>query len=674
MELKIASDYQPAGDQAQAIEKLATALAAGAKRTTLLGVTGSGKTFTMANVMARLQRPALVLSPNKTLAAQLYAEFRTFFPENAVEFFVSYYDYYQPEAYIPQSDTYIDKDSAINERIDRLRLSATTSLLTRRDVVVIASISCIYGLGAPAEYARMTIALERGQVISRHAVLRKLIEMQYGRGEDLARGTMRVRGDTLDVHASYREDAYRVTWDGDTIETIRSIDPLTGDTTTELRSVVIYPAKHFVQTWEALQKAIAAIEVELGSRYEELKSQGKILEAERIKQRTTYELEMMKELGYCKGIENYARHLTGRAPGEPPYTLLDYFPSDGLIFIDESHVATGQLEGMFNGDRARKQVLVDFGFRLPSALDNRPLKGEEFYARTPQLVFVSATPGKVERAQSTLVVEQLIRPTGLIDPAVEVRPATNQVHDLMNEIAGAVERGERVLVTTLTKRTSEELTTFVEEKGYKVAYLHAEIETLERIERLKMLRAGEVDVLIGINLLREGLDLPEVALVAIMDADREGFLRSETSLIQMMGRAARHRTGRVILYADAVTGSMKRAIDETDRRRQRQLDYNQAHGITPRSIQKPLEALEVFALDPFEEEMLTAADANMLPPDAKGLLIESLEREMNEAAAALEFERAAYIRDRIEKLGGKKKRSARKAGPPGPRRGRPARA
>jgi excinuclease ABC subunit B len=663
MTFELKSTYQISGDQGAAIEGLIKGIESGADRLTLLGVTGSGKTFTMANVVARLNRPTLILSPNKTLAAQLFAEFKGFFPSNAVEYFVSYYDYYQPEAYIPQSDTYIDKDAMINERIDRLRLAATTSLLSRRDALVVASISCIYGLGAPSEYMKMSVTLKRGETVPRDRVVKRLVEMQYSRGEDLERGTMRVRGDTLDVHASYREDAYRITWSGDEIEGLYAINPLTGNVTAEFKSLTVFAAKHFVQSQESINAALKRIEEELKARYAELKGAGKILEAERILQRTNFDLEMIRELGYCSGIENYSRHLTGRAEGEPPYTLLDYFPSDLLVFIDESHVAASQIEGMYNGDRARKQTLVDFGFRLPSALDNRPLKGAEFHARVPQIVFVSATPGAFERKVSKVWVEQLVRPTGLVDPEIEIRPATGQVDDLRKEIDRAIERGERVLVTTLTKRTSEELTTYLEEKGYSVGYLHSEIKTLERIEILKSLRTGDIDVLIGINLLREGLDLPEVALVAILDADREGFLRSETSLIQTMGRAARNLTGRVILYADTETGSMKRAIEETRRRREVQLAYNERMGITPQSISKPIDSLSVFALDPFEEDLFDAAEAAKMPEDARELLADTLRREMDAAAEVLDFEKAAYLRDKIETLTGRKrgKKSGRKS-------------
>ncbi|HBW47676.1 TPA: excinuclease ABC subunit B, partial [bacterium] len=565
---------------------------------------------------------------------------------------VSYYDYYQPEAYIPQTDTYIDKDAMINERIDRLRLSATTSLMTRRDVIVVSSISCIYGLGAPTEYSKMTLILKRGEEISRSGAIKKLVTMQYSRGEDLSRGTMRLRGEILELHPSYREDAFRIIFFGDSIESIQSISPLNGNATGEFENVTIYPAKHFVQSDDSLKSAVERIEAELNERYLELQSQKKILEAERLKQRTNYDLDMIREMGYCKGIENYARHLTGRKKGEPPYTLLDYFPEDFLVFIDESHVATGQIEGMYAGDRSRKLTLVDFGFRLPSALDNRPLKADEFYSRVKQAVFTSATPGNYELKISKRVVEQLIRPTGLVDPEIEIRPATGQVDDLLKELTLAVEKNERVLVTTLTKRTAEELAGFIEDKGFKVEYLHSEIKTMERIEKLKALRTGEIQVLVGINLLREGLDLPEVALVAILDADREGFLRSEKSLIQTMGRAARNRTGRVLLYADNITGSITRAVEETRRRRQIQLEYNERMGITPQSISKPIESLDVFSVDPLEKELID--DADLLPREAKLLLIQSLEEEMQNAAETLNFERAAYLRDKIESLKGKK--------------------
>ncbi|OIO28584.1 MAG: excinuclease ABC subunit B [Candidatus Hydrogenedentes bacterium CG1_02_42_14] len=652
MNFKLTSSFEASGNQAKAVDSLLEGLNNGEDRLTLLGVTGSGKTFTMAKVIEQLNRSALILSPNKTLAAQLYAEFKNFFPENAVEFFVSYYDYYQPEAYIPQTDTYIDKDAMINERIDRLRLSATTSLMTRRDVIVVSSISCIYGLGAPTEYSKMTLILKRGEEISRSGAIKKLVTMQYSRGEDLSRGTMRLRGEILELHPSYREDAFRIIFFGDSIESIQSISPLNGNVTGEFENVTIYPAKHFVQSDDSLKSAVERIEAELNERYLELQSQKKILEAERLKQRTNYDLDMIREMGYCKGIENYARHLTGRKKGEPPYTLLDYFPEDFLVFIDESHVATGQIEGMYAGDRSRKLTLVDFGFRLPSALDNRPLKADEFYSRVKQAVFTSATPGNYELKISKRVVEQLIRPTGLVDPEIEIRPATGQVDDLLKELTLAVEKNERVLVTTLTKRTAEELAGFIEDKGFKVEYLHSEIKTMERIEKLKALRTGEIQVLVGINLLREGLDLPEVALVAILDADREGFLRSEKSLIQTMGRAARNRTGRVLLYADNITGSITRAVEETRRRRQIQLEYNERMGITPQSISKPIESLDVFSVDPLEKELID--DADLLPREAKLLLIQSLEEEMQNAAETLNFERAAYLRDKIESLKGKK--------------------
>ena len=652
MNFKLTSSFEASGNQAKAVDSLLEGLNNGEDRLTLLGVTGSGKTFTMAKVIEQLNRSALILSPNKTLAVQLYAEFKNFFPENAVEFFVSYYDYYQPEAYIPQTDTYIDKDAMINERIDRLRLSATTSLMTRRDVIVVSSISCIYGLGAPTEYSKMTLILKRGEGISRSRAIKKLVTMQYSRGEDLSRGTMRLRGEILELHPSYREDAFRIIFFGDSIESIQSISPLNGNATGEFENVTIYPAKHFVQSDDSLKSAVERIEAELNERYLELQSQKKILEAERLKQRTNYDLDMIREMGYCKGIENYARHLTGRKKGEPPYTLLDYFPEDFLVFIDESHVATGQIEGMYAGDRSRKLTLVDFGFRLPSALDNRPLKADEFYSRVKQAVFTSATPGNYELKISKRVVEQLIRPTGLVDPEIEIRPATGQVDDLLKELTLAVEKNERVLVTTLTKRTAEELAGFIEDKGFKVEYLHSEIKTMERIEKLKALRTGEIQVLVGINLLREGLDLPEVALVAILDADREGFLRSEKSLIQTMGRAARNRTGRVLLYADNITGSITRAVEETRRRRQIQLEYNERMGITPQSISKPIESLDVFSVDPLEKELID--DADLLPREAKLLLIQSLEEEMQNAAETLNFERAAYLRDKIESLKGKK--------------------
>ena len=653
---RLVAPYEAAGDQSRAIAELAEAIRSGETRTTLLGVTGSGKTYVMSRLIAELDRPALILSPNKTLAAQLYSEFKEFFPDNAVEYFVSYYDYYQPEAYIPASDTFIEKDSQINARIDRLRLAATASLLARRDAVVVASISCIYGLGEPGEFERMTLPLWKGAAYSREDILSRLVEMQYERGEDLTRGKIRARGNAVDVHPADREEAIRIVLDDeDRVAAVHVLDAVTGEVLASPERITIFPAKHYVTSLPRLREAIATIQIELKERLAELHAQGKNLEAERLGQRTRYDLEMLAELGFCSGIENYSRHLSGRKEGEPPYTLLDYFPKDHLLFVDESHVAVPQIRGMYNGDRARKEVLVEHGFRLPSALDNRPLKSDEFWARAPQTVFVSATPGEYERAESRRVVELVVRPTGLVDPPVEIRPAQGQVKSLVGEILATVARKERVLVTTLTKKTAEELADYLRTEGIRVTYLHSEIETLERIEILRSLRAGEVDVLVGINLLREGLDLPEVSLVAILDADREGFLRSETSLIQTAGRAARHLDGKVILFADRVTGSMERALGEMSRRRERQLEYNRVHGITPRGITKALAARSALsaAVDPVEAALFEAAQKKEIPVASRVALLDRMKTEMDEAAGRLDFERAAELRDRILALDGK---------------------
>ncbi|HSO21892.1 MAG TPA: excinuclease ABC subunit UvrB, partial [Chondromyces sp.] len=651
--------FSPAGDQVQAIEKLVEGVESGVAFQTLLGVTGSGKTFTMAKVVERTNRPTLVLSHNKTLAAQLYQEFRAFFPDNAVEYFVSYYDYYQPEAYVPASDTYIEKETSINEEIDRMRLSATRSLFERRDVLIVASVSCIYGLGSPEAYFGMLQLFEKDVEQPMEEVLRQLAKMQYERTHlDLAPGSFRLRGDSLEIFPPYDDTAVRISFWGDHVERIERIDPVRGAALEELDRLPIYPRTHYVTPRSQLLAAVDGIRAELDERLAELNGQGKLLEAQRLAQRAHYDLEMLTELGYCQGIENYSRHLTGRAPGEPPPTLLDYFPSDFLCIIDESHVTVPQVGGMFYGDRSRKQTLVDFGFRLPSALDNRPLTFEEFEERIHQVVFVSATPGPYELAHCEgEVVEQLIRPTGLLDPQVEVRSAAQQVDDLLAEIREVVARGERVLVTTLTKRMAEDLSSYLAEMDVRVRYLHSEIHTLERSAILADLRKGEFDVLVGINLLREGLDLPEVSLVAILDADQEGFLRSETSLIQTIGRAARNLEGRAVLYADRETGSMQRALAETRRRRVTQHEYNLEHGIEPRSIVKdvasPLLAMaELDYYGPGAKPLRFSDRDDDLPDDAVSLnkLITELEKRMRAAAKALEFEEAARLRDRLKEL------------------------
>ncbi len=654
---KLRTPFEPAGDQVQAIRKLVDGVESGVAFQTLLGVTGSGKTFTMAKVIEATQRPTLVLSHNKTLAAQLYQEFRAFFPDNAVEYFVSYYDYYQPEAYVPSSDTYIEKETSINEEIDRMRLSATRSLFERRDVLIVASVSCIYGLGSPEAYFGMLQLFEVGVEQPLEEVLRQLAKMQYERTHlDLAPGSFRLRGDSLEVYPPYDDTAVRISFWGDEVERIERIDPVRGTAIGRLERLPVYPRTHYVTPRAQLLEAIDGIRAELDERLAELNGEGKLLEAQRLGQRTNFDLEMLTELGYCQGIENFSRHLTGRAPGEPPPTLLDYFPHDFLCIIDESHATVPQVGGMFHGDRSRKQTLVDFGFRLPSALDNRPLTFEEFEARIQQVIFVSATPGPYEHRHSEgEVVEQLIRPTGLLDPAVEVRPATHQVDELLAEIRAVVARGERVLVTTLTKRMAEDLSSYLAEVDVRVRYLHSEINTLERSAILADLRRGEFDVLVGINLLREGLDLPEVSLVAILDADQEGFLRSETSLIQTIGRAARNLEGRAILFADTETGSMRRALEETGRRREVQAEYNTAHGIEPRSIIKDVQSplLAMAELDYYGPgaRPLRVGDGE-LPDDevSLGKLISELERRMRAAAKALEFEEAARLRDRLKEL------------------------
>ena len=656
MDFKLSSDYEPRGDQPEAIAQIERGISGGDKHQVLLGVTGSGKTFTMAKVIEKLNRPTLVLAHNKTLAAQLFHEFRSFFPRNAVEYFVSYYDYYQPEAYMPSSDTYIEKEATINDQLDKLRMSATRSLFERRDVIIVASVSCIYGLGSPEAYYGMMLMLEKGQSISRDAILRKLVEILYERGEDLRRGTFRVRGDTIEIHPPYDDLAVRVEMWGSEIEAIRRIDPLTGEivsATEEIARLPIYPKTHYVVNAAQRERAIQGILEELEWWHAEVARQGKIVEAQRIEQRTRFDIEMMRTIGYCHGIENYSRHLSGRLPGEAPPTLLDYFPSDYLLVADESHQSIPQLRGMYHGDRSRKQTLVDYGFRMPSALDNRPLTFEEFEHRVNQVVYVSATPGPYELTKSGgVVAEQVIRPTGLIDPEVEVRPIKGQVDDLLEEIRVRAERNERVLVTTLTKRMAEDLAEYFGEVGVRCRYLHSEIETLERVRILRDLRRGEFDVLIGINLLREGLDLPEVSLVAILDADKEGFLRSATSLIQSMGRCARHIEGRAILYADVMTDSMRQAIGETNRRRAKQTAYNLENHITPQSIIKSVD-MQLAAIVEADYVTVPLDDAplgEIRNEEQLAAAIVQLETQMREAAKKFEFERAATLRDKIRVL------------------------
>ncbi len=654
-EFDLHSDFQPTGDQPQAIEKLANGLNTNQHYQTLLGATGTGKTFTVAQVIQKVQRPTLIIAHNKTLAAQLYSEFRDFFPNNAVSFFVSYYDYYQPEAYVPRHDLYIEKESEINEEIDRLRLEATTNILSRRDVIIIASVSCIFGIGNPEAYGKVTVKMERGKAYRRDTVLRHLVDIQYERNDlELRRGAFRVRGDTLEIVPAYAETAYRMEFWGDEIERITEIDPLTGEVLTDHLNIEIFPAKQFITDEDKLTMAINDIESELGERIAHFKKNKMYLEAQRIEQRTLYDLEMLREIGYCSGIENYSRHLDQRQEGEPPWTLIDYFPRDFLFVIDESHMTIPQIRGMWGGDRSRKQTLVEFGFRLPSALDNRPLSFDEFEERVNQAIFTSATPGPYEFEHSAAVVEQVIRPTGVIDPAVEVRPVMGQVDDLLGEIRHRTEKGQRALVTTLTKRMSEDLSDYLLEMGVKVHYLHSEIDTLERTEILRDLRMGVFDVVVGINLLREGLDLPEVSLVAILDADKEGFLRSGTSLVQTIGRAARHVDGKVIMYADRVTNSMAKAIDETERRREKQIQYNVEHGIEPKSIIKEVRDLageiakrQAGAVAEEKAGYLPTAD---LPKDELNRIIRELEKQMKAAAQALEFEKAAVLRDEILEL------------------------
>ena len=656
MDFKLSSTYEPRGDQPEAIEQLVRGVESGEKHQVLLGVTGSGKTFTMAKVIEAMKRPTLVLAHNKTLAAQLYHEFRGFFPQNAVEYFVSYYDYYQPEAYLPSSDTYIEKESTINDELDKLRMSATRSLFERRDVIIVASVSCIYGLGSPEAYYGMLVMLEKGQSTGREALLRRLVDIQYERSEDLRRGTFRVRGDMIEIYPPYEDYAYRIELWGDQIDALRQIDPLTGEVRTgaeTLLRVPIYPKSHYVMPAEQKERAITGILEELDWWKPELERQGKYVEAQRVSQRTLFDIEMMRTIGYCHGIENYSRHLSGRLPGEAPPTLLDYVPQDYLLFIDESHQTIPQLHGMYHGDRSRKQTLVDYGFRMPSALDNRPLTFEEFEHRTNHVLYVSATPGPYELTRAGgVVAEQVIRPTGLVDPEVEVRPVKGQVDDLLEEIRLRAERSERVLVTTLTKRMAEDLSEYFTEVGVRCRYLHSEVETLERVRILRDLRRGEFDVLIGINLLREGLDLPEVSLVAILDADKEGYLRSSTALIQTIGRCARHIAGRAILYADVMTRSMRAALDETNRRRAKQVAYNTEHHITPQSISK---AVDMQLAGIVEADYVTVpaeelAFEEITTKEQLAQVIAQLEAQMREAAKKFEFERAAQLRDRIRAL------------------------
>jgi excinuclease ABC subunit B len=649
------TDFKPRGDQPQAIRELTDNLQHGLPHQVLLGVTGSGKTFTMANVIAGIQRPALVLAPNKTLAAQLYGEFKGLFPDNAVEYFVSYYDYYQPEAYVPSTDTYIEKDSAINEEIDKLRHSATRSLLTRRDVVIVASVSCIYGLGSPEAYFGMLISLEKGMDLERNDLLRRLVEIQYTRNDiDFHRGTFRVRGDSVEIFPAYEEKrALRIEFFGDEVEAIREIDPLRGRVIDEISKTAVFPASHYVATRPALEKAVRRIKQELGERLEELYAANKLVEAQRLEQRTTFDMEMLLEMGYCQGIENYSRHLDGRPAASPPATLLDYFPADGVLFIDESHVSVPQLGGMYRGDRARKETLVTYGFRLPSALDNRPLTFDEYQRKNLQTVYVSATPADFELEQSQgVIVEQLIRPTGLLDPVIEVRPAHNQVDDLVEQIRLTVSHSERVLATTLTKRMAEELTSYLKEIGIQARYLHSDIHTVERVELIRDLRQGAYDVLVGVNLLREGLDLPEVSLVAILDADKEGFLRSERSLIQTCGRAARNVAGRVLMYADQVTGSMRHCIEETQRRRAAQEEYNRVHGITPETVRKSLRSIldDISSRDYVDVAAVAEKQAGYRSPEELKQEIEALRTQMFHEAEQLNFEKAAELRDRLLEL------------------------
>ena len=645
---KIASDFQPTGDQPAAIDDMSSAIKDGTGHQTLMGVTGSGKTFTMACVVEKVQKPTLVIAHNKTLAAQLATEFKEFFPQNAVEYFVSYYDYYQPEAYVPRTDTYIEKDADVNEELDKLRHSATRALLTRRDVLIVASVSCIFGLGSPDEYEGFVASVRKGEVRNRNKLIRQLVDMQYERNDyDLARGRFRVRGDTLEIMPAYEELGVRIEFWGDDVERIIQLDPLTGEVLSERDAIEIFPAKHFVTSQEKLKNAIKDIQDELSIHLKSLKSQGKVLEAQRLESRTNYDLEMLEIAGYCAGVENYSRHLAQRAAGSTPYTLMDYLPDDFLLFVDESHMTIPQIRGMYKGDRSRKETLVEHGFRLPSALDNRPLNFEEFEDRINQAVYVSATPGPYEMEHSEKIIEQVIRPTGLTDPVIEVKPVDGQIDDLLYQVNQRVNKGERCLITTLTKRMSEELSDYLKETGIRTHYLHSEIDTLERSEILRDLRLGVYDVLVGINLLREGLDLPEVSLVAILDADKEGYLRSTTSLVQTIGRAARHVDGKVIMYADIVTDSMKRAIDETERRRQIQESHNRENGITPQSIRKTIRDITERVRSIAEPESGPLVSGDDLPKEDITRLIKDLESQMKSASKNLEFEKAALLRDQI---------------------------
>ncbi|WCM15589.1 excinuclease ABC subunit UvrB [Priestia filamentosa] len=652
-QFELVSSYQPQGDQPKAIDKLVQGIKEGKQHQVLLGATGTGKTFTVSNVIKEINKPTLVIAHNKTLAGQLYSEFKEFFPNNAVEYFVSYYDYYQPEAYVPQTDTFIEKDASINDEIDKLRHSATSSLFERNDVIIIASVSCIYGLGSPEEYKEMVLSLRVGMERERNELLRNLVDIQYERNDiDFKRGTFRVRGDVVEIFPVSRDEhCIRVEFFGDEIDRIREVDALTGEIIGDRNHVAIYPASHFVTREEKMRVAIQNIEKELEDRLKVLKDNGKLLEAQRLEQRTRYDLEMMREMGFCSGIENYSRHLTLRPPGSTPYTLLDFFPDDFLMIVDESHVTMPQIRGMYNGDQARKQVLVDHGFRLPSALDNRPLRFEEYEKHISQMVYVSATPGPYEMEKAPEFIEQIIRPTGLLDPTIDVRPIKGQIDDLVDEIRKRTERNERVLITTLTKKMSEDLTDYLKELGIKVNYLHSEIKTLERIETIRELRIGTYDVLVGINLLREGLDIPEVSLVAILDADKEGFLRSERSLIQTIGRAARNENGHVIMYADKITKSIDIAINETKRRRETQIAYNEEHGITPQTIQKKVrDSIRATMVAEDEEQYENRPDLKKMTKRERAEVIENMEREMKEAAKALDFERAAQLRDTILEL------------------------
>jgi excinuclease ABC subunit B len=645
---KIASDFQPTGDQPAAIDDMSSAIKDGTGHQTLMGVTGSGKTFTMACVVEKVQKPTLVIAHNKTLAAQLATEFKEFFPQNAVEYFVSYYDYYQPEAYVPRTDTYIEKDADVNEELDKLRHSATRALLTRRDVLIVASVSCIFGLGSPDEYEGFVASVRKGEVRNRNKLIRQLVDMQYERNDyDLARGRFRVRGDTLEIMPAYEELGVRIEFWGDDVERIIQLDPLTGEVLSERDAIEIFPAKHFVTSQEKLKNAIKDIQDELSIHLKSLKSQGKVLEAQRLESRTNYDLEMLEIAGYCAGVENYSRHLAQRAAGSTPYTLMDYLPDDFLLFVDESHMTIPQIRGMYKGDRSRKETLVEHGFRLPSALDNRPLNFEEFEDRISQAVYVSATPGPYEMKHSEKIIEQVIRPTGLTDPVIEVKPVDGQIDDLLYQVNQRVNKGERCLITILTKRMSEELSDYLKETGIRTHYLHSEIDTLERSEILRDLRLGVYDVLVGINLLREGLDLPEVSLVAILDADKEGYLRSTTSLVQTIGRAARHVDGKVIMYADIVTDSMKRAIDETERRRQIQESHNRENGITPQSIRKTIRDITERVRSIAEPESGPLVSGDDLPKEDITRLIKDLESQMKSASKNLEFEKAALLRDQI---------------------------